>query len=90
MSPYCFVFEEEMEDLLKRNTFNKDVLCRKPLIRGLRISVELILELLAKGATEQEILEDYQELEPDDLRAALLYAHHMIAREDVFDRIEVR
>ena len=79
-----------MEDLLKRITFNKDVLCGKPLIRDLRISVELILELLAKGATEQEILEDYQELEPDDLRAALLYAHHVIAKEDVFERIEAR
>ncbi|HDZ23631.1 MAG TPA: DUF433 domain-containing protein [Desulfobacteraceae bacterium] len=76
-----------MEDLLNRITFNKDVLCGKPLIRGLRISVEMILELLAKGATEEEILQDYPQLEPDDLRAALLYAHHMIAREDVFDRV---
>ena len=76
-----------MEDLLNRITFNKDVLCGKPLIRGLRISVEMILELLAKGATEEEILQDYPQLEPDDLRAALLYAHHMIARENVFDRV---
>lgn len=76
-----------MEDLLKRITFNKDVLCGKPVIRGLRISVEMILELLAKGATEQEILEDYPELEPDDLHAALFYAHHMVAKEDVFDRV---
>ncbi|GMQ79628.1 MAG: hypothetical protein BMS9Abin03_054 [Thermodesulfobacteriota bacterium] len=76
-----------MQDLLNRITFNKDVLCGKPLIRGLRISVEMILELLAKGATEEEILQDYPQLEPDDLRAALFYAHHMVAREDVFDRI---
>jgi uncharacterized protein (DUF433 family)/predicted nuclease of predicted toxin-antitoxin system len=76
-----------MQDLLNRITFNKDVLCGKPLIRGLRISVEMILELLAKGATEEEILQDYPQLEPDDLRAALLYAHHMVAREDVFDRV---
>jgi len=76
-----------MQDLLNRITFNKDVLCGKPLIRGLRISVEMILELLAKGATEEEILQDYSQLEPDDLRAALLYAHHMVAREDVFDRV---
>ena len=75
-----------MEQLLKRITFDKNVLCGKPLIRGLRISVEMILELLAKGATEREILEDYPELQPDDLRAALFYAHHMVAREDVFDR----
>ncbi len=78
-----------MQDLLNRITFNKDVLCGKPLIRGLRISVEMILELLARGATEKEILQDYPQLEPDDLRAALLYAHHMVARENVFDRVAV-
>ena len=78
-----------MQDLLNRITFNKDVLCGKPLIRGLRLSVEMILELLARGATEEEILQDYPQLEPDDLRAALLYAHHMVARENVFDRVAV-
>ena len=78
-----------MQDLLNRITFNKDVLCGKPLIRGLRISVEMILELLARGATEEEILQDYPQLEPDDLRAALLYAHHMVSRENVFDRVAV-
>ena len=76
-----------MQDLLNRITFNKDVLCGKPLIRGFRISVEMILELLAKGATKDEILQDYPQLEPDDLRAALLYAHHLVARENVFDRV---
>ncbi len=78
-----------MEDLLNRITFNKDILYGKPLIRGMRISVEMILELLAKGATEEEILEDYPELEQADLRAALLYAHHMVARENVFERVAV-
>ena len=78
-----------MQDLLNRITFNKDVLCGKPLIRGLRISVEMILELLARGATEEEILQDYPQLVADDLRAALLYAHHMVARETVFDRVAV-
>jgi uncharacterized protein (DUF433 family) len=82
----CFR-RKTMQDLLNRITFNKDVLCGKPLIRGLRISVEMILELLAKGATEEEILQDYPQLEPDDIRAALLYAHHMVAREDVFERV---
>lgn len=77
-----------MQGLLERITFNKDILCGKPLIRGLRISVEMILELLAKGAKEEEILEDYPHLESDDLRAALLYAHHMVAQEEVFDRIQ--
>jgi uncharacterized protein (DUF433 family) len=76
-----------METLLHRITFQKDVLCGKPVIRGLRISVELILELLANGASEQEILDDYPDLEPDDLRAVLLYAHHIIAGETILDRI---
>ena len=76
-----------MGDLLKRITFNKDVLCGKPIIRGMRISVEMILELMAKGSTADEILQDYPQLERDDLRAALLYAHHMVAREDVLDRV---
>jgi uncharacterized protein (DUF433 family) len=47
----------------------------------------MILELLAKGATEEEILQDYLQLEPDDLRAALLYAHNMVARETIFGRV---
>lgn len=76
-----------MEDLLARITFNKEILGGKPLIRGLRISVEMILELLAKGATTTEILEDYPELEPDDIRAALLYAHYLISGETVYDRV---
>ena len=79
-----------MEDLLKRITFDKQVLCGKPLIRGLRISVEMILELLAKNATEQEILEDYPELEPEDIKAALLYAHSIISTEEIFERITAR
>jgi uncharacterized protein (DUF433 family) len=58
-------------NLLERITFDKNILGGKPLIRGLRISVAMILELLAKGATSEEILEDYPELEPEDLRAVL-------------------
>lgn len=53
-------------------TFDRDVLAGKPIIRGLRISVAMILELLVKGATHQEILEDYPELQVEDIRAALL------------------
>ncbi len=71
---------------MNRITFDKNVLAGKPLIRGLRISVEMILELLAKGATEQEILEDYPQLELADIRAALLYAHTLVAHETVLER----
>jgi len=75
-----------MKNLLDRITFDKDILCGKPLIRGLRISVETILELLAKGSTGDEILEDYPDLEPEDIRAALHYAHQMVANEQFLDR----
>lgn len=76
-----------MEDLLQRITFDQNVLGGKPIIRGLRISVEMILELLAKGSSRQEILEDYPNLEPDDIRAALFYAHYLVADELIVDRI---
>ena len=75
-----------MEILIDRITFDNRILNGKPIIRGMRISVELILELLAKGSSENEILEDYPVLEPEDIRAALCYAHHMVAREQIFDR----
>jgi uncharacterized protein (DUF433 family) len=75
-----------MENLMTRITFNEQVLHGKPLIRGLRISVEMILELLAKGATTQEILQDYPELEPVDIQAALTYAQHLVTGEVVLER----
>ena len=75
-----------MDELLERITFDKNILVGKPLIRGLRFSVEMILELLAKGATEQEILPDYPQLEPADIPAALAYAHRLIAHETVLER----
>ena len=72
-----------MNDLLKRITYHQDVLRGKPVIRGLRISVAMILDLLAQGAPPEEILEDYPDLEKEDLLAALSYAHHLIAGEEV-------
>jgi uncharacterized protein (DUF433 family) len=74
-----------MQNLLQRITFDHRILRGKPLIRGLCISVEMILELLAKGASGQEILEDYPELEPEDIQATLSYTQHLVAGEVVFD-----
>ncbi len=78
-----------MENLLQRITFNQQILHGKPIIRGLRISVEMILELLAKGASRQEVLEDYPELEPEDIQAALSYAQYLVAGEVVLERMPV-
>lgn len=79
--------ERSVENILERITFQPGVMGGKPVIRGLRISVEMILELLTKGASQQEILEDYPELEAEDLRAALMYAHHLVSGESVFERV---
>ncbi len=58
-------------DLLERITANPHILGGKPVIRGTRISVEFILELLASGATESDILEDYPHLKPSDIKVCL-------------------
>lgn len=78
----------EDDILLSRITFNQDVLGGKPIIRGMRISVAMILELLAKGAAMDEILEDYPDLELADIYAALLYAYRLVDGEAVFDRVQ--
>ena len=66
-------------ELLKRITARPEVFGGKPIIRDLRLSVELILSLLCQGATPEELLDDYPELEPDDIRACIAYAHAVIA-----------
>lgn len=76
------------ENLLGRITVNSDIFGGKPIIRGMRISVELILSLLAQGDTPETILADYPDLEPDDLRACLAYAHAIIAH-DKLDSVHI-
>lgn len=61
-------------NLLKRITINPDVCHGKPTIRNKRYTVDLILDLLSAGSTYEEILEDYPELEREDLLACLAYA----------------
>ena len=61
-----------------RITANKEILGGKPIIKGTRISVEFILELLASGVTEDEILQDYPHLTKDDIHACLEYAAHAL------------
>lgn len=77
------------EDLLRRITVNPGIFGGKPIIRGMRISVELILSLLAQGETPEGLLVDYPDLEADDIRACLAYAHAVIAH-DALDAIQVQ
>jgi uncharacterized protein (DUF433 family) len=62
------------EELLKRITSSPDICHGKPCIRGLRYPVEFLLELLSGETTEADILNDYPDLELDDLRTAHAYA----------------
>ena len=62
------------ETLLKRITIDPNICYGKPCIRGMRYPVELILELLSSGMTTDEILEDYDDLELDDIQATFRYA----------------
>ena len=66
-------------ELLSRITVRPDVFGGKPIIRDMRISVELILSLLSQGVTPEELLDDYPRLEPEDIRACTVYAHAVIA-----------
>lgn len=63
-----------MADLLDRITVNPAQCGGRPCIRGMRIRVQDILEMLSGGMTKEQILADYDELEPDDIAAALAYA----------------
>ena len=66
-------------ELLSRITARPDVFSGKPIVRDMRVSVELILSLLSQGATQKELLDDYPGLEPEDIRACIAYAHTVIA-----------
>ena len=62
------------QTLLEKIVLNPKVMVGKPVIRGTRLTVEFILGLLAHGATEQEILNEYSGLTQEDIQACLLFA----------------
>ena len=69
--------------LLNRITARPDVFGGKPIIRDMRVSVELILSLLAQGVGPEDILDDYPDLESADIRACIAYAHAVIAGDSL-------
>jgi uncharacterized protein (DUF433 family) len=72
------------QSLDQRISTNPNLMAGKPVIRGTRIPVELIVRMLAQGVPEEEILREYPRLQPVDIRAALLYAANVLAGEAVF------
>lgn len=69
--------------LLSRITSSPDICHGKPCVRGLRYPVEFLLELLSSGMTHDEILADYEDLEPDDLRAAVAWAAKVVSTKRI-------
>jgi uncharacterized protein (DUF433 family) len=71
------------ENLLDRIEINPAVMLGKPVIKGTRIPVELIVRKLSEGATEGDLLDGYPRLTPLDIQAALAYAANALAHETI-------
>ncbi|MEK6886893.1 MAG: DUF433 domain-containing protein [Nanoarchaeota archaeon] len=72
------------KDLLKRIEMKPGVLAGKPVIKGTRISVEFILELLSSDMTIEEILKEYPHLKREDILATLEYASKVLKHEEIY------
>jgi uncharacterized protein (DUF433 family) len=72
--PFAFTYLRYMNDLLSRITSEPDKCGGKPCIRGMRIRVVDVLELLAAGMTQQQVLDEHPDIQDDDIRACLLFA----------------
>ncbi len=71
--------------LLRRIVVNSKIMLGKPVIKGTRLPVEIIVEKVAYGASVDDLRKDYPFLKEDDIRAALLYAAKRIANEEVYE-----
>ncbi len=70
--------------LLNRIVTNPKIMLGKPVIKGTRLTVEIILEKIAYGETIEDLRKDYPFLTEDDIKAALLYAAKRLAHEEVY------
>lgn len=77
------------QQLLNRISINPKVMVGKPVIRGTRLTVEFILNLLAHGTTTEEILKEYQGLKPEDIQACLLFASRSMESTEFMPLSEV-
>jgi len=71
------------EKLLERIVVNPRIFGGKPIIRGRRLAVEHVLGMLAAGDTSETILAGYPWLEPEDIKACLIYARRLVGRERI-------
>lgn len=70
-----------MQKTFDRITFNPQIMGGRACLRGIRITVSLVLSLIANGLTTIEILDEYPDLEPEDIKASLLYAAFLADEE---------
>jgi uncharacterized protein (DUF433 family) len=73
-----------MADWRERIVIDPNLLVGKPVIRGTRISVELVIDLLARGYSREQILAQYDHLSAEDIQACLAYASEMLKSEKVY------
>lgn len=78
----------DQDELLQRITIDPAIFGGKPLVRGRRLAVEHVLGMLAAGDTVDAILDAYHWLEPEDIRACLVYAHRLVGHERVEPRLQ--
>jgi uncharacterized protein (DUF433 family) len=71
-------------DLRERIVIDPDILVGKPVIKGTRIAVELVVELLGRGYTKEQVLQQYDHLAPEDIQACLAYAAEVLQSEKVY------
>ncbi len=73
--------------LAERIEANPEVMLGKPVIRGTRVPVELLLRRISEGATEENLLASYPHLTRDDIRAAVAFAADTIAYEEIVETV---
>lgn len=72
------------KNLLKRIVINPKIMLGKPVIKGTRLPVEIIVEKIAYGETKEGLKKNYPFLTDEDIKAALLYAAKRLAHEEVY------
>ncbi len=77
------------KEIYRRIVVNPKVMVGKPVIKGTRIPVDMIVRLIAQGMTVEEILEDYPNLKREDIKAALEYVASLVEGEDIFPSIDM-
>jgi len=68
----------------ERITIDPSVLVGKPIVKGTRISVEFVIDLLGRGWATADVLREYDHLEPEDVQACLAYASDVLKSEKVY------